>query len=106
MENIFIYNMENNNKPLTIEQTEKETGEELVKYFEQKGTPFIIAERKEEEGGKKYYILCHGKLMAYPFDTYKEAKNAIKYHSWDLITALVFLISEIQQTSKCREVNK
>ena len=95
--------MENSNKPLTIEQTEKETSEELVKYFEQKNTPFVIAKRKEEDESEKYYILCHGRVMTYPFDTYKEAKDAIKYHSWDLLTAFVFLVSEIQQTTTKKE---
>lgn len=92
--------METNKKALTIEQAEKEASEELVKYFEQKNTPFVIAERKEEDNTNKYYILCHGRVMTYPFNTYKEAKDAIRYHSWDLLTAFVFLVSEVQQTTK------
>lgn len=89
-----------NNKPLSIEQTKKETSEETVKYYEQKGTPFVIAKRKEEDNTEKYYILCHGRVMTYPVNTFKEAKDAIKYHSWDLLTAFVFLVSEIQQSTK------
>lgn len=93
--------METNNKPLSIEQANKETNEETIKYFEQKGTPFTIAKRYEEkEEGYNYYIICHGRVMTYPFKSYKEAKDAIKYHSWDLLTAFVFLITEIQQSTK------
>lgn len=92
--------METKIQSLAIEQVEKETNEELVKYYEQGNTPFVIAKRKEENNTQKYYILCHGRVMTYPFNTYKEAKDAIKYHSWDLLTAFVFLISEIQQTTK------
>lgn len=92
--------METNNQPLSIEQTNKENSEELIKYYEQKGTPFVIAKRREEDDSEKYYILCHGRVMTYPVNTYKEAKDMIKYHSWDLLTAFVFLISEIQQTTK------
>lgn len=92
--------MEANNKQLSVEQTAKEKSEETVKYFEQKGTPFVIGKRKEETGEENYYIVCHGRVMTYPFKSYKEAKDAIKYHSWDLLTAFIFLVSEIQQTTK------
>lgn len=93
--------MENNNKSLSIEQTKKENSNQLIQYHDVKNTPFTICKRQEEnEEMPKYYILCHGRVMTYPFDTFKEAKDAIKYHSWDLLTAFVFLVSEIQQTNK------
>ncbi len=92
--------METENKSLSIEQTNEKNSEQLIKYFEQKGTPFVIARRKEEDDTDKYYILCHGRVMTYPVNTYKEAKEMIKYHSWDLLTAFVFLVSEIQQSAK------
>lgn len=92
--------METNEKALSIEQQNKEKSEELVKYYEQKGTPFVIAKRKEENENESFYILCHGRVMTYPFKTFKEAKEAIKYHTWDLLTAFIFLIAEIQQTTK------
>lgn len=99
--------MENNNKPLSIEQKEKEESKKLIQYHDVKNTPFTICKRQEEsEKMPKYYILCHGRVMTYPFDTFKEAKDAIKYHSWDLLTAFVFLISEIQQTNKKQEETK
>lgn len=93
--------MENNNKPLSVEQTKKEESKQLIQYHDVANTPFTICKRQEEgEEMPKYYILCHGRVMTYPFDTFKEAKDAIKYHSWDLLTAFVFLVSEIQQQTK------
>lgn len=92
-----------NTKTMAVEAN-KEKGKELVKYYEQKGTPFVIAMRENEETNEKeYYIMCRGRVMTYPRKTYKEAQELIKYHSWELLTAFIFLITEIQNTKTQEE---
>ena len=100
--------MENKNQktsePIAIEATNKKTGKELIKHFYQKGTPFTIVKKYNEKEDKyDYYIVCHGRVMTYPYKTFKEAQEAIRYHSWDLLTAFVFLVSEITKTSESNQ---
>lgn len=90
------------NKTTSVEQEKenaKTTNKQLVSYYDVPKTPFTIC-RKQEEEKTKYYITCHGRAMTYAYNSLREAKDAIKYHSWDLLTAFIFLISEIQSTSK------
>lgn len=94
-------NTKKTSEPISIEATNKETGKELIKHFYQKGTPFTIVKKYEEkEDTYNYYIVCHGRVMTYPYKSFKEAKDAIRYHSWDLLTAFVFLVSEITKNTE------